>query len=66
MEESSPKMRADNVIFKITTLRKQSPIGRKFAQSGHPDPHITLSKTSMHQDWPSLTTRFSENEKKLR
>jgi hypothetical protein len=28
-------MRAINVIFKITTLRK-SPIGRKFAQSGYP------------------------------
>jgi hypothetical protein len=30
------KMWAISVIFKITVLSKQSPIGRKFAQSGHP------------------------------
>jgi hypothetical protein len=33
---SSPKLWISSVIFKKTVQRKQSPNGRKIAQSGHP------------------------------
>jgi hypothetical protein len=35
-EKITSKMEAISVILKITVLSKQAPIGRKFAQSGHP------------------------------
>jgi hypothetical protein len=38
--KSSPKMRAITAIFIITVLSKQSPIVRKFGQSGHPGPYL--------------------------
>jgi hypothetical protein len=42
--KKSPKFWATSAIFKNTVQCKQSPIGRKFAQSGHPAP-VSLQKT---------------------
>jgi hypothetical protein len=41
--KSGTKMWATAAIFKKTAQRKQSPIGRKFAKSGHPDSVVTFS-----------------------
>jgi hypothetical protein len=46
--QSSPKMRAVCLIFKIATLREQSPIGRKFAKSGHPGTEVGFSQQVLH------------------
>jgi hypothetical protein len=35
--KKKPKMWATSVIFKIPAQSKQSPIGRKFGQCGHPE-----------------------------
>jgi hypothetical protein len=34
-----------SVILKITVVSKQAPIGRKFAQSGHPVPDLKKRNT---------------------
>jgi hypothetical protein len=39
-------MWATYVIFQKTAQRKQSPIGRKFAQSGHPDYNAPITTFS--------------------
>jgi hypothetical protein len=45
------------VIFTKTTQSKQSPIGRKFAQSGHPAPFSSINTFESFFPWinPSLT-----------
>jgi hypothetical protein len=38
--KKKPKMWAASVIFQIPAQSKQSPIGRQFAQSGHPATYV--------------------------